>query len=72
MSCLTPERREAGKRDVRALTEKIRADAGGLEIFYAKAKRISLRHTLGYRKQLVLTHLLMVRLVEKAPPDESP
>ena len=60
------------KRDVRALTEKIRADVGGLEIFYAKAKRISLRHTLGYGKQLVLTHLLMVRLVEKAPPDESP
>ncbi|CCX48706.1 unknown [Bacteroides sp. CAG:927] len=22
-------------------------DAGGLEIFYAKARRISLRHTLG-------------------------
>lgn len=43
-----------------------------LEIFYAKAKRISLRHTLGYGKQLVLTHLLMVRFVEKAPPDESP
>ena len=43
-----------------------------LEIFYAKARRISLRHTLGYGKQLVLTHLLMVRLVEKAPPDESP
>ncbi len=43
-----------------------------LEIFYAKAKRISLRHTLSYGKQLVLTHLLMVRLVEKAPPDESP
>ena len=43
-----------------------------LEIFYAKAKRISLRHTLGYGKQLVLTHLLMVRLVEKAAPDESP
>ena len=43
-----------------------------LEIFYAKAKRISLRHTLDYGKQLVLTHLLMVRLVEKAPPDESP
>lgn len=43
-----------------------------LEIFYAKAKRISLRHTLGYGKQLVLTYLLMVRLVEKAPPDESP
>lgn len=43
-----------------------------LEIFYAKAKRISPRHTLGYGKQLVLTHLLMVRLAEKAPPDESP
>ena len=43
-----------------------------LEIFYAKAKGISLRHTLGYGKQLVLTHLLTVRLVEKAPPDESP
>lgn len=43
-----------------------------LEIFYAKAKRISLRHTLGYGKQLVLTYLLMVRLVEKAAPDESP
>ena len=43
-----------------------------LEIFYAKARRISLRHTLGYGKQLVLTRLLMVRLVEKAPPDESP
>lgn len=27
-----------------------------LEIFYAKARRISLRHTLGYGKQLVLTH----------------
>lgn len=43
-----------------------------LEIFYVKAKRISLRHTFGYGKQLVLTHLLMVRLVEKAPPDENP
>lgn len=43
-----------------------------LEIFCAKAGRISLRHTLGYGKQLVLTHLLMVRLVEKAPPDERP
>jgi len=32
-----------------------------LEIFYAEAKRISLRHTLGYGKQLVLTHLLSVR-----------
>ncbi len=43
-----------------------------LEIFYAKAKGISLRHTLGYGKQLVLTHLLMARLIEKAPPNESP
>ena len=43
-----------------------------LEIFYAKARRISLRHTLGYGKQLVLTRLLMVRLVEKAPQDERP
>lgn len=33
-----------------------------LEIFYAKAKRISLRHTLVYGKQLVLTHLLSVRI----------
>lgn len=72
MSCLTPERRGAAKEGCSALAEKIRADAGGLEIFYAKARRISLRHTLGYGKQLVLTHLLMIRLVEKAPPDESP
>ena len=43
-----------------------------LEIFCVEAKRISLRHTLGYSKQLVLTHLLMVRPVEKALPDESP
>ncbi len=26
---------------------------GGLEIFYGKAKRISLRHTFGYGKQLI-------------------
>lgn len=61
MSCLTPERRVAAKRDVWALVEKIQADAGGLEIFYAKAKRISLRRTFGYGKQLLLTHLLSVR-----------
>lgn len=65
MSCLTPERRVAEKRDVRALAEKYErkmkhspepAEADAilcLEIFYAEANRISLRHTLDYGKQLI-------------------
>lgn len=62
MSCLTPERRVAAKEGCSALTSKIRADAGGLEIFYAKAGRISLSHTLPYGKRLIPAHLLSVRL----------
>lgn len=43
-----------------------------LEIFYAKAKRISLRHTFAYGKQLIPTHLLMVRLIQMASPYRKP
>ncbi len=43
-----------------------------LEIFYAKAKRISLRHTFANGKQLIPAHLLTVRLIQMATPVESP
>lgn len=54
MSCLTPERRVAEKEGCSGLDIKNTSrPPGGLEIFYAKAKRISLRHTFGYGKQLI-------------------
>ena len=36
MSCLTPVRREAEEKGCSGLDIKIRADAGGLEIFMPK------------------------------------
>ncbi len=66
MSCLTPERRVAAKEgcsglDIKKYKCKMKysselAEANTilcLEIFYAEAKRISLRHTFGYGKQLI-------------------
>lgn len=67
MSCLTPERRVAekegcsglGGKNLQTQNEAFAGACGGrcfilcLEIFYAEANRISLRHTLDYGKQLI-------------------